>query len=227
MSYWSIEEGTITAKITEAHPCAVNQYLVRREPMDDFELKLKFRMTGSPQTNSGFQFRSRLLPNGDMAGYQMDNNRDTDWLARLYEEHGRETLAFRGKKATIDAAGKVVLSDISDASGPAWFRLEDWHEYDLTCQGSHLTLKVNGRLAAEVFDNDTKHRALSGLLGLQLHSGPPVTVQFKDICLKRLKAADVLALPLIKKMGTIDVDKSKPKEQAGVQFAARFPEKKH
>lgn len=207
MSYWSIEDGAITAKITEAHPCTVNQYLVWREPMDDFELKLKFRISGSPQTNSGFQFRSKLLPNNDMSGYQMDNNRDSGWLARLYEEHGRETLAFRGKKAVIDANGQSTLSDIPDAGGEPWFRLEDWHEYDLICQGSHLVLKVNGRLAAEVFDNDTNRQALSGLLGLQLHSGPPMAVQFKDIRLKRLGAADVSARPLIRKLGTVDVDK--------------------
>jgi sucrose-6-phosphate hydrolase SacC (GH32 family) len=187
MSYWSIEDEAITAEITEAHPCTVNQYLVWHEPMDDFELKLKFRITGSPQTNSGFQFRSRLLPDNDMAGYQMDNNRDSGWLARLYEEHGRHTLAFRGKKAIIGIDGQSTLTDIPDAGGEPWFQLEEWHEYDLTCQGSHLTLKINGRLAAEVVDNDPNRQALSGLLGLQLHSGPPMTVQFKNIRLKRLK----------------------------------------
>ena len=98
MRYWSVEDGAITAKITEDHPCTVNQYLVWPKPMDDFQLKLKFRMTGSPRTNSGFRFRSRLLPNNDMAGYQMDNNRDTDWSARLYEEHGRKHWPFAGKR---------------------------------------------------------------------------------------------------------------------------------
>ena len=67
------------------------------------------------------------------------------------------------------------------------FQLDDWHEYDLICQGPHLMLKVNGRLAAEVFDNDAKRQALSGLLGLQLHSGPPMAVQFKDIQWKQLQ----------------------------------------
>jgi hypothetical protein len=189
MSYWSVADGAITGKITQAHPCAVNQYLVWRERMDDFELKLKFRMSGAHGTNSGFQFRSIWMPNHDMSGYQMDNNLDTPWLARLYEEHGRETLAFRGKKAVIDADGKSTLSDLPAAGGPAWFRLEDWHEYDLLCQGPHLALRINGRLAAEVIDNDPKHQALSGLLGLQLHSAPQATVQFKDIQLRKLKPA--------------------------------------
>lgn len=189
MTFWSVEDGAITAKITKEHPCSVNQYLVWREPMDDFELKMQFRITGSPGTNSGFQFRSRLLPNHDMAGYQMDNNRDTPWLARLYEEHGRDTLAFRGKKAVIGADGRTTLSDIPEAGGAPWFKLEEWHEYHLICQGPRLTLKVNGRLAAEVIDGDAKKQAMSGLLGLQLHSGPPMVVQFRDIQLKRLPHA--------------------------------------
>jgi sucrose-6-phosphate hydrolase SacC (GH32 family) len=195
MSYWSVENGAITGKITPEHPLKVNQYLVWREPMGDFELKMKFRMFGSPGINSGFQFRSRLLPGHDMAGYQMDNNLDTPWLARLYEEHGRDTLAYRGKKAAIDADGNSSQTDIPDAGGPAWFRLERWHEYHLVCRGSHLILHVNGRLAAEALDGDTKQRALSGLLGLQLHSGPPTTVQFKNIRLRRLAPGDKLSRP--------------------------------
>ena len=78
----------------------------------------------------------------------------------------------------------------SRASGaftcPARFMLGDWHEYYLTCQGPHLWLKINGRLVAEVVDNDPKQQDFSGILALQLHSGPPMTVQFKDIRLKRL-----------------------------------------
>ena len=186
MSYWSIEDGAITAKITQEHPCTVNQYLVWHEPMANFQLKMKFRITGSPGTNGGFQFRSRLLPGHDMAGYQMDNNRNTPWLVRLYEEHGRHTLAYRGKKAVIDTEGKSTQTDLPDAGGKPWFQLEQWHQYDLLCDGPRLVLKVDGRLAAEVVDNDPKHQALSGLLGLQLHSGPPMTVQFKDIQLRRL-----------------------------------------
>ena len=59
----------------------------------------------------------------------------------------------------------------------------------LICKGPRLTLRVNGRLIAEVIDNDPKQRDLSGLLALQLHSGPAMTVQFRDIRYKRLPLA--------------------------------------
>ena len=87
MSYWSVEEGAITGTITKEHPCTVKQYLVwQGGDLGDFELKITSRVTGSPGINCGFQFRSKLLPDHDIAGYQVDNNLNTDWLVRLYDE---------------------------------------------------------------------------------------------------------------------------------------------
>lgn len=190
MSFWSIEDGAITGKITKEHPLKANLYLIwQGGELGDFELKLKSRVFGSKGINNGFQFRSNEWPNHDLAGYQVDNNLDTDWLVRLYDEHGREDLARRGHRTVFDATGKATTTDIEEAKGPAWFKLENWHEYHLICEGPHLVLKVNGRLAAEVIDNDPKQQDFSGILGLQLHTGPPTTVQFKDIQLKILKPA--------------------------------------
>jgi hypothetical protein len=190
MSYWSIADGAITGRITGEHPCGTNQYLVwLGGELADFELKLTSRVNGQGAINNGFQFRSRVLPGGDVAGYQMDNNLQTDWLVRLYDEFGRHTLAFRGKRTVFDGEGKTTQSEIPDASGPAWFRLEDWHEYHLVCVGPRLTLRVDGRLAAEVEDHDRLRAEAKGVLALQLHGGPPTVAQFKDIRLKVLKPA--------------------------------------
>ena len=99
-SFWSVEDGAITAKITPDHPLKANLYLIwQGGELADFELKLKHRVSGSPKINCGFQFRSRELANHDLLGYQVDNNLDTPWLVRLYEEHGRHTLALRGERA--------------------------------------------------------------------------------------------------------------------------------
>jgi beta-fructofuranosidase len=186
MSCWSVEHGAITGKITVQHPLKNNLYLIwRGGELADFELKLKSRVFGSKGINNGFQFRSRELPNHDVAGYQVDNNLDTDWLVRLYDEHGRETLAWRGQRTVFDSSGKARHTEIPEARGTPWFRLEEWHEYHLICEGSHLTLKVDGRLAAEVIDNDPRQQDFAGILALQLHTGtPPITAQFKDIRLR-------------------------------------------
>lgn len=189
MSYWSIEDDAITGKITPEHPLKSNLYLIwKGGELADFELKMKSRITNpAKNTNSGFQFRSRELPNHDVAGYQMDNQQGSQFLVRLYDEHGRHNLALRGERTVFDENGKVAKEKIEEAAAPADFTLEDWHEYDLICVGTKLTLKVNGKLMAETTDNDPKNLDLQGILGLQLHSGGPTKVQFKDIQLKILK----------------------------------------
>lgn len=190
MSYWSVEEGAITGRISKEHPCTINQYLVWAEgDLADFDLVLESRVNGQGGINSGFQFRSRLLPDHDITGYQMDNNLQTPWLVRLYEEFGRHTLALRGERTAFTANGDRATGRLEGVETNAWFRLEDWHEYRLRCVGPSLTLWVNGKLAAETIDEDRRRQAFQGVLGLQLHSGPPSVVQFRNIRLKVLKPA--------------------------------------
>lgn len=192
MTFWSIEDGAITGKITSAHPTKRNHYLVwQGGKLGDFELVLQHRIVSEHSVNGGFQFRSEIFDGeieDDCRGYQVDNNTKTPWLVRLYDEFGRHTLAWRGERATFDSEGNRTVSPIEAAAGDAHFRLEDWHEYRLRCVGSTLTLFVDGRLVAEVIDNDPKQRDLAGILALQLHSGPPMKVQFRDIRLKRIGA---------------------------------------
>jgi hypothetical protein len=200
-SYWSVRDGAITATITKEHPLRDNRYLVWRGSDDapggrlaDFELKLTSRVRGDGAINNGFQFRSRVLPNGwDVAGYQVDNNLNvggvSPWLVRVYDEHGRHDLALRGQRVTFGADGKATREEIKEAAGEPWFRLEEWHAYHLTCVGNRITLKVDGRLAAEVIDNDPAQADAAGILALQLHSGPPTVAEFKNIRLKVIKRA--------------------------------------
>jgi hypothetical protein len=189
-SFWSIEDGAITAKITDAHPTSRNHYLVwHGGKLGDFELKLRHRIVSEHDVNGGFQFRSEMFDGeipDDCRGYQVDNNTKTPWLVRLYDEFGRHTLAWRGERAEFDATGKQTIAPINGATGEAHFRLEDWHEYHLKCVGTVISLSVDGKLVTEVVDNDPNQRDLEGILALQLHSGPPMTVQFRDIRLKRL-----------------------------------------
>lgn len=190
MSFWTIEDGAITAKITAEHPTERNHYLVwQGGKLGDFELKLKHRIISDETVNGGFQFRSEIfdgdIPN-DCRGYQVDNNTNTPWLVRLYDEFGRHDLALRGQKTVFNADGTKETTPIAEAEGDPWFKLEDWHEYHLICKGPNLTLYVDGRIVAEVVDNDPAQQDFSGILALQLHSGPPMTVQFKDIQVKRL-----------------------------------------
>ncbi len=185
MSWWTVEDGAITARITEDKPCNKNQYLFSDYgTMADFELKLKHRLVSDYNVNGGFQFRSEHYEVDDCKGYQVDNNTETNWLVRLYDEFGRHTLAWRGERTVFEESGQPVTTKIPEAQGTAHFELGQWHEYHLICKGDTLTLLVNGILVAEVIDRDPANKDASGLLALQLHSGKPMLVQFKDIWYK-------------------------------------------
>jgi len=189
MSFWSVEEGAIMGTISPEHVPKLNQYLVWQGGLlDDFELKVTFRLrsTNSPAVNSGFQFRSRRLPNGDVAGYQVDNNYLMPWKARLYDEFGRHDLALQGERTVFDTNGVKRTEKLALEPGADDFRLDEWHEYHLVAQGRKFSLRVNGKLIAEVTDNDDDSFEATGILALQLHTGPPMKAQFKDIRLKRL-----------------------------------------
>ena len=80
MSYWSVQDGAITAESTEENPCTDNQFLVwQGGDVADFELKLQFRLENN-SGNSGIQFRSLITPEGRTVGYQADILPNGPWL---------------------------------------------------------------------------------------------------------------------------------------------------
>ncbi|MBY0587483.1 DUF1080 domain-containing protein [bacterium] len=191
-SFWTIEDEAITGTIKPDHRPPMNQYLVWQGGLvEDFEIKLDYRHTGSttPDTNGGFQYRSRRLPNGDVAGYQVDNNFGQPWRARLYDEFGRHDLALEGQEAWFSPTGDRSVKTGTVEAAPAKFRLDDWHEYHLSAIGPELTLSVNGRVIAVAHDGDGDCFEARGILAMQLHTGPTMKAQFKNIRLKQIRVA--------------------------------------
>jgi len=184
--FWSVEDGAITGQTTKENPTKGNTFLIwEGGELGDFELRVKFRIFGG---NSGIQYRSKHLGNNVVGGYQADFEAGDKWTGILYDEKGRGVLAQRGQKVEIgpdgkkNAVGKInEPSDIQDA-----FKKEDWNEYVITAKGNHITQELNGEPTIELIDNQESEREMSGILALQLHAGPPMKVQFKDIRLKKL-----------------------------------------
>jgi type 1 glutamine amidotransferase len=192
MSYWSVKDGAITGSSTQQNPVTDNQFLVwQLGQVDDFELMLKYRISGTPAANSGVQIRSRVEADGHAVGYQADIDLAGQYAGALYDERGRGMLAERGQKTIIGPDGKMTHSQLGDANALMnIIKKDDWNDYHIIARGNHIILKLNGQITAEVIDNDKAQGELSGVLALQLHAGPPMTVQFKDIKLKRLELQD-------------------------------------
>ena len=185
--FWSVRDGAITGQTTAENPTKGNTFLVwRGGKLADFELRLKFRMEGG---NSGIQYRSTEMDNFVVGGYQADFDSGNNYTGILYEERGRGILVPRCKKLVVreDGSKEVVGPTCDEKDLLASLKKGDWNEYVVIAQGNHLVQKINGFTTVDVTDNQKEKSRAEGILALQLHAGPPMLVQFKDIQLKQLK----------------------------------------
>lgn len=205
--FWSVKDGVITGESTAENPLGHNTFLLwRAGRLADFELKLKFRLTGVPDANGGIQFRSQDLGNFSVKGYQADIDNQGNYVGVLWDEHGRDLLGPRGVKAVYDAANyKTEERYAEEAPLKAAYKPGEWNDYTITAAGEHITLAINGVITTKVIDRayinrkpdgspvDDKQpkeeRELQGHLALQLHSGGPTKIEFKDIRLAELPGA--------------------------------------
>ena len=185
--FWSVRDGAITGQTTAENPTKGNTFIIwRGGKLADFELRLKFRMVGG---NSGIQYRSTEMDDFVVGGYQADFDASHNFIGILYEERGRGILVPRCKKLIIREDGsKEEVGPTSDEKDLlASLKKEGWNEYVVIAKGNHLVQKINGFTTVDVTDNQKEKSRAEGILALQLHAGPPMLVQFKDIQLKQLK----------------------------------------
>lgn len=191
--FWRVENGAIVAETTPDRRAPHNTFLIWRQgEVDDFELKLNYRID-SPQANSGIQFRSEDLGDFRVRGYQADIATEYWITGAFYEERGRGMLARRGQKVAVgDGPDSVtVLEQFGDAGELLrHIRRDDWNEYHLIVRGHQVIQKINGHRMSEGIDRGQRDARLSGILALQLHSGTPMKIQFKDLALRRLPLAE-------------------------------------
>jgi hypothetical protein len=188
---WSVRDGAITGTTTRETPLGNNTFLVwTNGVLDNFELRLQYRILNG---NSGIQYRSRLMDAEKfiVGGYQADFEAGKTYSGILYEERGRGILAERGQRTVVtDDGGKTkvsVVGRLADSKDlQANIRDEQWNDYLVVADGNHLMHFINGRMTVDVVDQDPAKAAKSGILALQIHTGPPMLVQFRDIRLKRL-----------------------------------------
>ena len=207
--YWSVRDGAITGQTTAEKKLTSNTFLVwQGGEVKNFELNLKVKLSvDNPQgfANSGVQYRSKIIDAAGfvVGGYQCDLDTGK-YIGMLYEEKGRGILMQPGQKiiiggmmdAAAESGGKkkpeqkawveTVATVTTAEQLAAAYKVGAWFDLRIVAKGNHLQHFVNGKLTADVTDNDAEKRAMSGVLALQLHQGQPMTVQFKDVRLKTL-----------------------------------------
>jgi hypothetical protein len=190
-NHWMVEDQAITGYTTKDAPIKNNTFLVwDGGPVANFELRFKYRVFNG---NSGVQYRSQVLDPEKfiVGGYQADIDAGTTYSGILYEERGRGILALRGQRTQVKGDnGQTKVQVIEQfAPGPDlqnYVRHEDWNDYLIVARDNHVMHLINGRLMSDVVDSQTDKAPTSGVLAFQIHVGPPMKVQFKDIYLKPL-----------------------------------------
>jgi len=189
---WSVEDGAMIGKTKNAKQLGYNEFLIwRGGVLKNFELRVKVKVTGS--NNSGIQYRSKELSEHGkwvVGGYQCDIHPKSENNAMVYEERGRGIIALNGQGVVIDPEKKRWLTTERDTVNVP---ISDWHDYIIVAQGNQLTHKIDGKVTGELLDFDENARSLEGLLAFQIHRGPAMTVQIKDVFLKELPEGGVVS----------------------------------
>jgi len=187
---WSVQDGAITGQTSAERPLKENNFLVWKDQVENFELRLKFRLENG---NSGIYFRAEkrrpgIVEGDPLIGPQADFDASGRWTGVLMEYLGRGPIAERGEKVQIDESGqKKVIGSFGDpAKLLEVVKVGEWNEYVISAQGGHVVLTINGVTMCEVVEDKDPKRPQHGWLALQVHVGPPMKVQFKDIFLRRL-----------------------------------------
>jgi hypothetical protein len=161
---WKIERGGVLAGSTDGvKPLKGNSFLIYKAArFRDFELRLDIRLRNH---NSGVQFRSEELPGWVVKGLQADAA-EGNWWGSIYDEKGTRGVIVNGWKGK----GERVVKP------------NDWNEYTITCKGGDIQLTLNGTVTAELSGETPK----DGVIALQLHAGPPMRVEFRNIRIRKL-----------------------------------------
>ncbi len=149
-SLWSVEDGQIVGRTKGLKG---NEFLTSDLVLGDFRLRCQVQLVDN-RGNSGIQFRSEVLPDGPVKGYQADIG--AGWWGKLYEEHGRGLLWDKSGESHVQPG---------------------WNTYEILASGDRIRTWINGQPCVDLVDPTGAKR---GILALQLHAGGATEVRFKD-----------------------------------------------
>lgn len=161
---WKVKDGVI---VGDSAGIKHNDFLATKRSYTDFELRLEFRLKDG-QGNSGIQFRSARVPKSTaVIGYQADIGQQ--YWGCLYDEHRRRKVL---------APAPEALSKVLKKS--------DWNTYVIRARGNSIQLELNGLRTVDYEERD-KDIARSGIIAVQVHSGPALKIEFRNLKIKEFK----------------------------------------
>jgi putative membrane-bound dehydrogenase-like protein len=196
-AWWRVEDGEIrggssTVKVPK------NFFLATEKSYQNFDLRVKLRLTGTGFVNSGIQMRSVRVPNSsEMSGYQVDYGKG--WYGKIYDESRRNKVIAESK----DAA--AILAAVKEG---------EWNEYRILAEGNRIRSWINGVPALDYLETEP-NIAADGKIAIQIHSGGMAVIQAKDITIEELPPTP----------GALTWDKVKPAAKKPAPAKAAAPRK--
>ena len=203
-TYWRIENGILTGEVTPETILKRNSFIIyEKEQPENFELKLEYRVTDSG--NSGINYRSEKIDNMPFAlrGYQCDIDGKNKYTGQNYEEKKRTTLAYMGETVSIpQMPDSIPTSNLrKNVKRNCWqtrtiketkakpelkqlVKPNDWNAVHLIIKDNTMQHYINGVLFSKVTDLDEVNRSTKGYIGVQVHVGPPMKIEYRNIRLK-------------------------------------------
>lgn len=187
-SLWRAQGNTIIGQTHPDQPVRSNTFLIwRGGTVEDFDLKIDFRMNS---TNSGLQYRSVELPKEGqwvLKGYQADFDFSNTYTGALYEERGPRALITKpGDMVQIQKNQRPrIVGQLRRASAiKKNIRVNGWNNMHVIARANVLIHLINGYVTSVVVDDDTPNQLGKGLIGLQIHTGDPMKVEFRNLYLR-------------------------------------------
>ena len=194
--YWRAENGEIIGEITPETIIKTNSFLIwKGKAPKNFDLSVDYKI--SARGNSGVNYRSTRIDSLPFAlkGYQADiDGKDKYNLGyprhtgQNYEERGRQFLATRGQRTLIETGKAPLFIDSTGTRSKLLQHIhyDGWNTLRIIAKGNVLQHYINGMLMSEVTDKDEMNSRVDGLIGIQVHVGPPMTIEYKNFVLKEL-----------------------------------------
>lgn len=205
-TYWRVENGILIGEVTQGTILKQNSFIIyEKEQPENFELILEYKVSESG--NSGINYRSEIINNKPFAlrGYQCDIDGKNKYTGQNYEEKKRTTLAYMGETVTIPQIPTGIPRDSlrKNVKQNCWqtrtitktklkpklksiVKTNDWNTVHLIVNGNIMQHYINDVLFSEVTDTDEINRSKKGYIGVQVHVGPPMKIEYRNIRLKHL-----------------------------------------
>ena len=185
---WSVRDGVLVGSSIGTG----SDLIWKDDKLGDFELKLQYRFR--TKGNSGIHVRGLLGESKThrVKGYHADFGHVGigPQVLGAWDFHGvprGSNLVSRGQRVVIDEQGRKHFSKIEGAVTPKDVKKGEWNDVHVVARGHRLYFKINGKIASEVIDKERSKRIDRGIIGLQLHGGDRMTIEFKNIRLRRLQ----------------------------------------